>query len=616
MQPGQCLAARAGELDDGCMGQIVNRRREPRCQSRQVALSHYERILPARKADRYHLQAMAEGTLPSLCFPPGLAGTAATKRLSDQAASDLAIDVLQRRFRIPPELLYGVCQDRDVIRYRQDVLADTMASASLRLIFAEVVPMLHELAYYTKTRKEQSSNLQQAVWRLGELETYVACLQRLADAVAAATQTHDEDDDVDTDRKRDGRPLSAGLETLARFVAERQSDPIYLRLQDELPALRGGLKRRASVTIGVNLDAQLRPSEATLLRVHDTRFDDPPLLTRLFGSRGDLPGHVRLQRTSNMAPLLGELERMLGAVARPLARALSQFVRMQVRDLLPLEQEIGFYLGASSLFESLTAAGMPVCRPEIRPRHDRSLRLEGLYNVELVLSGKYPSPVDAIVANDIDMDADGRIVVLTGPNQGGKTTYARAVGTAQVLAQAGLYVPARSAALSPCDVVATHFPNEEGGSLEGGRLAEEAARLAQLFTTASDQSLILLNESLASTSPSESLYLAEDVVRGLRYLGARAIYATHLHELGARVDQVNAQVAGRSDVVSMAAQVDTGHDIEGARRTFRILPGPPVGLSYARDIAERYEISFARLQARIDSGRRSDALPPQDAESG
>jgi DNA mismatch repair protein MutS len=174
----------------------------------------------------------------------------------------------------------------------------------------------------------------------------------------------------------------------------------------------------------------------------------------------------------------------------------------------------------------------------------------------------------------------------------------------QVLAQAGLYVPAASAVISPADLVATHFPNEEGGSIEGGRLAEEAARLAKSFGVASGASLLLLNESLASTSPGESLYLAEDVVRGLRFLGARAVYATHLHELGARVDRINEEVPGDSLVVSLAAGVEDGDG--PARRTFRITRGPPVGLSYARDIADRYEISFERLRARIEDRRSAE----------
>ena len=189
---------------------------------------------------------------------------------------------------------------------------------------------------------------------------------------------------------------------------------------------------------------------------------------------------------------------------------------------------------------------MLVCRPRMRPASDRSLQLTGLYNIELVLSGKHADPAQEIVRNDINMDADGRIAVLTGPNQ--------------------------------------------------GRLAEEAARLAAMFGAASAESLLLLNESLASTSPGESLYL-----------GARAVYATHLHELGARVDHVNQEVSGESKVVSLAAGVDSVTDASAsARGTFLIKPGPPVGLSYALDIADRYEISFERLRSRIEDRRSSE----------
>ena len=168
----------------------------------------------------------------SLTGPPRPRG----RRLSQQAADDIGLTPLREQFGLPEELLFELCVDLDTISYRQSVLGDVLASPELREILREVRPMLRELAYFTATRKEQSSPLQQAVWRLGELETYVACLDRLADATAISGAG------------------SEGMRTLARFVAERRADPVYQRLQEELPALRGGLKRRASVTIGINLD--------------------------------------------------------------------------------------------------------------------------------------------------------------------------------------------------------------------------------------------------------------------------------------------------------------------------------------------------------------------------
>lgn len=529
----------------------------------------------------------------SLCYPAGRPASVGgeDRPLVDRAAGDLGLQALRSRFELPAEFLYELCTDPATIRYRQEVLADAVASSELRKLFAQLQPMLHELAYFTKTRTEQSSPLQQAVWRLGELETYAACLTALAEAAALPGVR------------------SAGLRALGDRVRERRQDEVYRRLEAELPALRGGLKRRASVTVGINLDSQLRPAEAALLRVHDRKFEDTPLLTRLFGVSNPFRPLTRVHRTSAMTPLLGELDRVLGAVARPLAKALGQFVQLQVRDVLPLEQEIRFYLGGARLALALRERGLPTCTPELAPADERRSQASELYDVSLALSGAAEEPARAVVRNDLDAGDGGRIAILTGPNQGGKTTFVRAVGVMHVLAQAGLPVAARTAAISPADRVITHFPSEEGGAVEGGRLAEEARRLGAVFGDASERSLVLLNESLSSTSPSESLYLAEDVVRALRLLGARAIFATHLHELGERLDRINAEVDGGSLVTSLVAGIaPDGAGADGSparmRRTYRIAPGPPVGSSYARDIADRYRISFERLRPKILARRR------------
>jgi hypothetical protein len=203
---------------------------------------------------------------------------------------------------------------------------------------------------------------------------------------------------------------------------------------------------------------------------------------------------------------------------------------------------------------------------------------------------------DELVTNPVLFDsAQGRVWILTGPNRGGKTVYARSVAMAQTLFQAGLYVPARAARLSPVDGIYTHFPTPERAQPGMGRLDEEAARLAAIFQQASPNSLIVLNEVLAGTSAAEGLALALDVVRGLRLLGARAIYVTHLHELAARVDEINAQTPGESRVGSLIAEVvlDSAEDCE--RRTFRIRPGAPQCASYASTIALEHSISYAQL---------------------
>jgi DNA mismatch repair ATPase MutS len=176
------------------------------------------------------------------------------------------------------------------------------------------------------------------------------------------------------------------------------------------------------------------------------------------------------------------------------------------------------------------------------------------------------------------------------------------VGLAHLLFQAGLYVPATRARLSPVDFVYTHFPGPEHPSPGKGRLDEEAERLAAIFHRATPHSLVLLNEALSGTSTLEALALARDALRGLHLLGARAIYVTHLHELAAYADEINQTTGGDGTVGSLVAEVDEerGNGKTGHRPSFRVRAGPPLGLSYASEIAEQHGISYPQLQALLE----------------
>jgi len=182
-----------------------------------------------------------------------------------------------------------------------------------------------------------------------------------------------------------------------------------------------------------------------------------------------------------------------------------------------------------------------------------------------------------------------------------------------VLFQVGLLVPGRSARLSPVDAIHTHFPAREQSRPGLGRLDLEAERLAAIFRHATPHSLILLNEALSGTSALEALDLARGVVRGLRLLGARAIYVTHLHELAACVDDINASTPGDGTVGSLVADsIEDGVAGEAGAasvRTYRIVASAPRGVSFAAEIAEQHGISYAQL-ARLLQERSSASRQP------
>ncbi len=242
-----------------------------------------------------------------------------------------------------------------------------------------------------------------------------------------------------------------------------------------------------------------------------------------------------------------------------------------------------------------------MCRPQIAPSEERRCEVKDSYNVHLAL--KHSETTDgagsAIVKNNILLGLDGHIHILTGPNHGGKTTYLQGAGVVHILTQVGLRVPGTQALISPLDHLFTHFPLEEKPESEAGRFGEETMRLRKIFEQVTRYSLVLLNESLSSTSFSESLYLAQDLVRILRRIGARAIYSTHLHELANKVDELNDSVPGDSKIISIVSspiEPSVGINSVEVNHTYKLEIRPPLGQSYAREIAARYGISYQQLE--------------------
>lgn len=547
----------------------------------------------------------------SLLWPPDAGACPPdTPRLSAQAAADLDLETTVRGLCASPgdqrsvhAALAGLCADPGVIAYRQAVLEDLLNAPELLIRLEALLPAIGMVERFRYSARPGQTPLHEVVWRVGQLEAYVECVHGLTAAFEGQA----------------ARLNSDALRRLRDEAARAAQEPVFAQLERDLPAMTKAVRSVASLTIGVNLDDQLRPVGAALIDIHDRPFrgNSPWLFGALFGGQQDgLSGigplhSVPQGRGSNrppdidvtnpmLYPLFRDVAQVLKHASRPVARALQRYVGVAVTFFASLRADLTFYLGAARLIERLRAAGLPVCRPEIAPVEERACAIEGAYNVNLALRALADGSADRIVTNDVRFDGGGRIFILTGPNQGGKTTYAQAIGLAQVLAQAGLYVPGSRARISPVDAIHTHFPAEEAPATEAGRLGEEAARLSAIFDRATSASLVILNESLSSTSAGESLYLAVDLVRILRLLGARAIFATHLHELAEEVDALNAE-PGESLVASLVSLVEEQPSENGPRirQTYRIVPGPPRGRSYAREIAARYGISYEQLHERL-----------------
>ncbi|MGQ0602322.1 MAG: MutS-related protein [Anaerolineales bacterium] len=545
----------------------------------------------------------------SLLWPPTLARafTSRRSRWLDGATTNLGLADLTRALsggfahhNFIEGLLLDLCSHADVIRYRQDVLDDLLRLPDLTAQFQTLLPELEELQA-PSFRSTQESIFYQTVWRLAELETFVTVVKALREALLAA----------------EGALRSEGLRALLSRLDDIREDATFLHLEAQLPDLAQRLRGVQSLSVGVNLDSRLRPVAATLLGVHDKPFKGESLLARLFGrdeetglaplhavpNRGadSLRGYRAEMESPFLSPLFRDLESVLADIAKPIAETLRHYHAVNGQGLVELAPELAFYLGGVKLIRTMRAAGLPMCRPEIAPMDERAAAISGLYNINLALRimGSAPEPRSTMVPSDLRFGPEGRLAVLTGPNRGGKTTYTQAVGLVHVLFQAGLHVPGESARLSPVDAVYVHFTRAEQLHLDAGRLGEEAKRVAEIFKQATRHSLVLFNETFASTAPSEGLYLARDVLRGFRRVGARGIFATHFHELAEQVQTMNAETPGESVVISLIAEAIPAANGADAQRTFRIRPGPPLGTSYAREIAMRYGISFEQIEQTL-----------------
>lgn len=540
------------------------------------------------------VSAKEKRSLRSLLWPTGQPSSVPPTGWSDDLDLGVlvqALDIDSRHARVVQSLLAALTTDPVTIRHRQAVLADLLAAPALVATLEAQLPALALLG--TAGRQQpgiQEAPLLDAARRLGELDLYVDAVWALHDALMSAT-LHSE-----------------GLLTLHAELDSIASDATFARLVTELPALRRPLEQLASVTVGINLDSQLRPTGATLVAINDFHFSGRQgLLGRLLGE-ADASGLTPLRSIDPRAPdpfaaqLFRDLGRLVSGVAETLATGVARYSRINAGALGPLHAELAFYLGTVRLIRRLEAAGLPLATPELLPIEQRRSSFEGLYDMSLALRLLDRNSAAEIVLNDIDLDANGRIAILTGPNRGGKTTFTRAVGLAHVMAQAGLPVPARRASLSPVDAIFSHFVTQESRTIGLGHFDEEARRLAAIFDRATPASLILLNEPLSGTNPEEALNLARGVVRGLQHLGARAMLVTHLHTLARESPAFSTNVPAAPVVSLVASPPETEARDGGVRRSFRVVSGPPVGESRALEIARQHGLSpeqvLERLRAR------------------
>ena len=471
----------------------------------------------------------------------------------------------------------------DVIKYRMDVFGDMLSCPEISTTLNRLIPILSDIMELRRLEVD-TGDTNSYLESITEIELYISSIETLHSGLSPIK-----------DKLR-----SRSFISLAKRIAELAESEYYAELNTKLAELTSRVREIKSVTIGVNLDAQLRPSSAGVLSINPEPFKSGDVIEKIlrlnfkedeYTCIADLVPFGKKQSENQKTALALAFNSAINDVYKKSLNSWKKIVQSYVLEntdfLLNLMPEIEFLVKGTELMRSLMQRGNDLCRPEIAPMDQREFTAYELYNPCVAMKVD-----DEIITNDVEFNSDNaHIYVLTGPNRGGKSVITCAIGISQAMLQLGMFVPAKKATISVADAIFTHFPTGADDTIDKGRLGEECARLVEIFENITKHSLVLLDESLSSTGSYEASYIASEVLAGLSVVGCRTLFSTHLHELAAEIDNINAKTKekGGSVIDTLVAGIEEG------KRSFKIVRAKPDGKSYARDIADKYGLSYENI---------------------
>ena len=453
--------------------------------------------------------------------------------LAAMAAQDgLIFDVSRRA-------LLTSLRDPDSIRYRQQVLADCLQHP-------DVVRGLYQLAgdalagekkvFRSLSRDSPTAILSRSVQVLGLLAAFAQQLHETAE--------------------KDGAGFtSPGFTRFFSTVAHELDDEYLGQVHRRLGELRFAHGPRISAQLGAGnhgTDYTLRPTPGQSWRQRLRLLDRT-------GYSFTIP-----DRDYNGFTALGELQdrglsRAANAVAQAADHVLSFFTMVRI--------ELAFYVGCLNLHGQLKRRQLPSCLPTVVPAGELALSASALYDIGLALTTE-----QSVVGNDLNADTK-TLVMITGANQGGKSTLLRAVGTSQLMTQAGMFAPAVALHTNVATGLFTHFKREEDTTMESGKLDEELRRMSGIVEHITAGAMLLCNESFASTNEREGSQIARQIVRAMLDECVKVLFVTHQFDLAGSFYDLRPSYA----LFLRAARESSG------RRTYKITAGKPLPFSHGED---------------------------------
>jgi DNA mismatch repair ATPase MutS len=354
---------------------------------------------------------------------------------------------------------------------------------------------------------------------------------------------------------------SAGFTALFAMLKAELEDEYFARVENHLRELRF----RGGALISADLGKGNKGNDYRLRKRPEKK---QTWMERMFSRKPPAYTYHIPERDESGPRYLAELQdRGINLVANALAQSTDHILSFCTM----LRTELAFYVGCVNLHEQLAQLGEPTCFPAPVASGERRHSYRGLYDVCLALSMK-----QKVVGNDGNADAKD-LVMITGANQGGKSTFLRSIGLAQLLMQCGMFAPAESLCGNVCNGVLTHYKREEDTTMQSGKLDEELSRMSEIVEHITPNAMLLFNESFAATNEREGSEIARQIVSALLERRIKVFFVTHLYEFAHRFSAKRTENA-----IFLRAE----RQADGAR-TFKLLEGEPLQTSYGEDLYKR-----------------------------
>jgi len=463
---------------------------------------------------------------------------------------DLELNTLFDAMALGDDFLFNVAKkavlsglsDLDTISYRQNILKDCMRNAA-------IVRDIYQIPIESIERKRKhwwgisTRHLASTLYESREiLQMFVGLLKELRNIA-----------DEHADKFE-----SEGFKEFFAMVNRELDDEYFASVENHLEAL----KFRRGLLISAELGKGNEGTNYVLRKPHDKR---QTWMERIFArNRSVYTFYIAERDEAGHMALSALKDRGINLVTNALAQSaehIDSFLNM-------LRIELAFYIGCLNLSEQLAQMGAPVSFPLPVAPSQRGHSFQGLYDVCLALTMK-----QKVVGNDVNAD-NKDLVIITGANQGGKSTFLRSIGLSQLMMQCGMFVPAESFCANISDGIFTHYRREEDATMKSGKLDEELARMSDIVDKIRSDSLVLFSESFAATNEREGSEIARQITRALLEKRIKVFFVTHLYEFA----------HGFHDRKMENACFLRAERQAGGSRTFKLIEGEPLQTSYGEDV--------------------------------